>query len=187
MGSGTDSVGASGERFLKASPTYVYLNSPKVFRCPNDLTGMLVAGQFQLRNRSYAVNGAFGKSSWHAPNGPPFKPMLKLADITWPGPTQVYFLVDEHENSINDAHFYPFRNLKSYDSTWLDAPSGRHGNGTGFAFADGHAEVVRWKDSKVDVIRANGGVVQANDISWLPKAGPKDHAWFTNHIAALAR
>lgn len=76
--------------------------------------------------------------------------------------------------------------MKAYDNAWLDAPSGRHGNGTGFAFADGHAEVVRWKDSKVDVIRANAGVVQANDISWLPKAGPKDHAWFTNHVAAVA-
>jgi prepilin-type processing-associated H-X9-DG protein len=137
-----------------------------------------------LRNRSYAVNGAMGKSSFHAPNIPPFKNMTKLSDVTDPGPSAVYVLLDEHENSINDAHFYPFSNLKTYDKRWLDAPSGRHGNGTGFTFADGHSEIHRWVDSDVTKVKISAGAVSANDISFLPNAGPRDHAWFTNHIAA---
>jgi len=183
LGAATDSTGATGERLLKSSPSYSYLNSPKVFRCPSDNSGFRIGGKILLRNRSYAVNGAMGKSDWHTPNIPPFKNVLKLTDISAPGPSAVYILIDEHENSINDAHFYPFRNLKTYDPRWLDAPSGRHGNGTGFAFADGHAEVHKWVDSRVTQVKINAGVVTANDISFLPNAGRKDHAWFMNHIA----
>jgi prepilin-type N-terminal cleavage/methylation domain-containing protein/prepilin-type processing-associated H-X9-DG protein len=185
LGTANESVGDAGERLLKASPTYRYLTSPKVFRCPSDISGFKVGNQLQLRNRSYAVNGAMGKSGFHQPNIPPFKNMIKLSDVTHPGPTAVYILIDEHENSINDAHFYPFASLKKYDKRWLDAPSGRHGNATGFAFADGHSEVHRWQDSQLTPVKISGGVVTANDITFLPNAGPKDHAWVTNHVAAF--
>jgi prepilin-type N-terminal cleavage/methylation domain-containing protein/prepilin-type processing-associated H-X9-DG protein len=183
LGSANDSTGDTGEKLLKTSPSYRYLNSLKVFRCPSDHSGFRVGGQLLLRNRSYSVNGAMGKSSFHQANTPPFKNVVKLVDLTYPGPAAVYVLIDEHENSINDAHFYPFSSLKTYDRRWLDAPSGRHGNGTGFAFTDGHSEAHKWRDSNVTPVKIGGGVVTANDISFLPNAGPIDHAWFTNHIA----
>ena len=177
---------AIDQNLVKASPTFPYLNSTPVFRCPSDLSGLKGSGGvIQLRSRSYAVNGAFGNSSWHQPNVPPFNYMTKISAITAPGPSLIYVLIDEHENSINDSHFYPFRNLKAYDNRWLDAPSGRHGNATGFTFADGHAEIHKWADSDVRRVQIAGGAVGANDIRFLPNAGPKDHAWFTNHIAAF--
>ena len=178
---------AINEDIVRNSPTFPYLSSATVFHCPSDLAGLLYRGVISLRNRSYAVNGAMGKSSFHDVNIPPFNRALKLGEISHPGPSSVYLLIDEHENSINDSHFYPFRNLKSYDNRWLDAPSGRHGNATGFAFADGHSEIHKWIDSDVKPVRISGGQVIANDISFLPNAGPKDHAWLTNHIAPFAR
>jgi prepilin-type N-terminal cleavage/methylation domain-containing protein/prepilin-type processing-associated H-X9-DG protein len=177
------SYDANAENLLKASPTFRYLTSPKVFRCPSDLSGFRVGTQIVSRNRSYSINGAMGQSSFHQPNVPPFKHVVKLSNLTSPGPSAVYVLIDEHENSINDSHFYPFSNLKAYDRRWLDAPSGRHGNATGFAFADGHSEVHKWVDSNVTSVKISGGAVLPNDISFLPDAGPRDHAWLTNHIA----
>jgi len=168
---------------VRSSATFQYVNSLEVFRCPSDKAGLLYQGQIQLRNRSYAVNGAIGDSSWHSPNIPPFKNIVKLSSITRPGPADIYIFVDEHENSINDSHFYPFRDLKAYDKRWLDAPSGRHGNSTGFTFADGHAEIHKWVDSDVRQVKLNGVAVMPNGISFLPNAGPRDHAWLTNHIA----
>jgi prepilin-type N-terminal cleavage/methylation domain-containing protein/prepilin-type processing-associated H-X9-DG protein len=178
---------AISEDIVRNSPTYPYLSSPKVFHCPSDLAGLPYRGVMNLRNRSYAVNGAMGKSSFHDVNIPPFTRAIKISDIKWPGPSTVYILVDEHENSINDSHFYPFRNLKAYDNRWLDAPSGRHGNGTGFAFADGHAEIHRWVDSDITKVKTAGAAVVANDIAFLPNAGPRDHAWVTNHIAPFGQ
>ena len=172
---------------IRNSPTYRYLSSPNVFHCPSDLAGLLYKGVINQRNRSYAVNGAMGKSSFHDKNIPPFKRAIKMTDITQPGPSAVYLLVDEHENSINDAHFYPFANLKSYDNRWLDAPSGRHGNATGFAFADGHSEIHKWLDSDLTPVKLSGGQVVPNDIKFLPNAGPRDHAWVTEHIAPIGQ
>ncbi len=174
---------AVDEQILKNSPSYRYLSSPAVFKCPTDRAGLLYQGAVRLRNRSYAVNGVIGSSGWHQPNVPPFDHVTKLSLIKRPGPTDVFVLIDEHENSINDSHFYPFRNLKTYDNRWLDAPSGRHGNATGFTFADGHSEIHKWVDSNLSKIRVSGAVVIPNDINFLPNAGPRDHAWFTNHIA----
>jgi prepilin-type processing-associated H-X9-DG protein len=92
-------------------------------------------------------------------------------------------MVDEHENSINDSHFFPFDNLRNYgNQKWLDAPSGRHGNAAGFNFIDGHAEIVKWK-SRVDKFRRRGPEVEVNNISWLPRGELWDFQWFTNHIA----
>jgi prepilin-type N-terminal cleavage/methylation domain-containing protein/prepilin-type processing-associated H-X9-DG protein len=184
----SEATGLTGEAYLKASPSYVNLNSVKVFHCPSDrsaLKGIQGAGN-QIRVRSYAANGAMGNSGYHQANVPPFKFMLKLSDITAPGPASVYILLDEHENSINDGHFYPFINLKAYDNRWLDAPSGRHGNATGFTFADGHSEIHRWMDSDVTPVKyLEPGVVVPNDIKFLPDAGRRDHAWMTNHVAAF--
>ena len=49
----------------------------------------------------------------------------------------------------------------------MDAPSGRHGNATGFAFADGHYEIHKRQDSNVTPTKLN----LFNDISFLGNAG----------------
>jgi len=141
------------------------------------------------RIRSYSENGFLGYPGNRVPkNIPPYKSALKMSDITTPGPSAVYVFIDEHENSINDSHYLPFDNLKSFgNQPWLDTPSGRHGNATGFSFADGHSEIHKWVDS--DIQKVHYGL---NDTpTWNPglvgTPGPRDFAWFTNHVAPLAQ
>lgn len=177
---------AIDESIIRRSPTFPYLTSVKVFHCPTDLSGLIYQGKVQLRNRSYALNAAFGVPTLYAlVNSDIYKTVLKMSDITRPGPSSIYLLLDEHENSINDSHFYPFRDMHSYTGEkWLDAPSGRHGNATGFAFADGHSEIHKWVDSDIRQVKISGGVVAVNSHStFLPVPGPRDFAWFTNHVA----
>jgi prepilin-type processing-associated H-X9-DG protein len=113
---------------------------------------------------------------------PPYRQILKMSDISQP--TEIYVLLDESENTINDAHFYPFANMKTYNSSpWLDVPSGRHGNSTGFSFADGHAEIHHWMDA--DVTKQTDGPPTpyiGNGGLW-PKPGPQTFAWFQQHLA----
>lgn len=173
--------GTAGDANLEASPTYQYVKSHAVFRCPTDKSALSSGPKLYDRNISYSVNGAMGKSGFHAANTPPYKNVVKLTDATHP--TDIYVLLDEHENTINDAHFYPFSNMKTFGNQgWLDTPSGRHGNGTGFAFADGHSEIHRWQDS--DVTKAQGPPTTRN-LSICPNPGPKDWQWFADHIAPL--
>ena len=173
------------DRFITNSPTFKYLSSKEVFHCPSDISGLRYRGQIVRRNRSYAMNAYMGATttSWVLNNNQ-YKAAAKMSDLSNPGPSGVYILVDEHENSINDSHFFPFDNLRTFSSNpWLDAPSGRHGNAAGFTFADGHAEVKKW-GSKIDGFRRRGGEVIPNDISWLPRSQRSDWEWFTNRIAS---
>jgi prepilin-type N-terminal cleavage/methylation domain-containing protein/prepilin-type processing-associated H-X9-DG protein len=174
---------AINPRFITNSPTYKYLTSQDIFRCPADQAGLRSGGKVVLRNRSYAMNAFMGltTTSWVLNNGH-LKTARKMSDLH--APSEIYVLVDEHENSINDSHFFPFDNLRNYgNQKWLDAPSGRHGNAAGFTFADGHAEVKKWR-SKIDGFRRNGNEVIANNIAWLPKAELSDFQWMTNRIAS---
>ena len=180
---------AIDNRFITNSPTFRYLSSLTVFHCPADAAGLKSGGKIRQRNRSYAMNAFMGKtdSSWVTAHASLFRTAPRLSDIGNPGPSSVFVLIDEHENSINDSHFFPFDNLRSFNNNpWLDAPSGRHGNAAGFNFADGHGEIHKWQGN-VSGFKRNGGEVIPNNITWLPKAGRADHAWFTNHIASFAR
>lgn len=179
---------AINETLIQQSPTFMYVPSINVFRCPSDRSAYLYAGQRRSRIRSYSQNGFFGSPTHHVtPNSPPFKSVIKMSDATLPGPSEIFVFVDEHENSINDSHFLAFRDLKSYgNQAWLDTPSGRHGNASGFSFADGHAEIHKWVDSDVQKVQYG-----ANDTPpWNPglvgKPGPRDFAWYTNHVAPFA-
>jgi prepilin-type N-terminal cleavage/methylation domain-containing protein/prepilin-type processing-associated H-X9-DG protein len=178
-------TGVNGQKILEASPTFQYLKSDVVFRCPTDNSKLAVGPQKYLRNRSYSVNSAFTHNDvFHSQNMPPYKEILKTTSISQP--TDIYVLLDEHENTINDAHFYPFGNLKTYGNQgWLDTPSGRHGNGTGFSFADGHAEIHHWSDADVTRVAptVNGSTAYIGDGSIWPKPGPQTFAWFQQHLA----
>jgi prepilin-type N-terminal cleavage/methylation domain-containing protein/prepilin-type processing-associated H-X9-DG protein len=180
---------AVDDRFITNSPTYNYVQTREVFHCPADKAGLRHDDKIVLRNRSYAMNGFMGDTKWQWTENHKdlYKTVRKLGELTGPGPSEVYNLIDEHENSINDSHFFPFNNLRAYDSRWLDAPSGRHGNAAGMNFADGHSEIRKWADSDLSPIQRSGGVVVPNNISFLPNAGRNDHAWFTNHIAPTVR
>jgi prepilin-type processing-associated H-X9-DG protein len=95
--------------------------------------------------------------------------------------------LDEHENSINDAHYFPFANLNAYSQNpWLDAVSGRHGNACGITFADGHSEIHKWRTSGLSTVRraADGSTPRPYpDLPFIGASALQDYQWMTNHIA----
>ena len=176
-------------RILTNSPTYVYVGSTPSFHCAADKSKLRYQNRLQDRVISYAANAYLGPASGYSSRFAKYKNALKVADLTGPGPTDVFVLLDEHENSINDAHYFPFDNLNAYaNNRWLDAPSGRHGNAGGFSFADGHSEIRKWKGSSLDksIKRSDGSTDRPYpDLPFLGPASLIDFQWFTNHLAAL--
>jgi prepilin-type N-terminal cleavage/methylation domain-containing protein/prepilin-type processing-associated H-X9-DG protein len=176
-------------RILTRSPTYMYVSSVQSFHCAADRSRLKYLNQLQARVISYAANAFIGPASGYAQSATRYKSVLKLSNMTGPGPTDIYILLDEHENSINDAHYFPFANLNTYaNNRWLDAPSGRHGNACGFSFADGHSEIRKWKGSNLEksTRRADGSTDRPYpDIPFLGPASLVDFQWFTNRIAPV--
>ena len=191
-GSVSAAPSAVDENVIKNSATFPYLTSLGVFLCPTDLSGLVDISTMSIkrRNRSYSQNAQVGKVSLYSKvkvdNGT-YREVTKMSGLTRPGPHSIFLFIEENENRINDSHFYAFRDMSKYTGEkWLDAPSGRHDNATGFTFADGHAEIHKWKDSNVRQVKIGNGVVTPNSHStFLPVPGPQDYAWFTNHTGAF--
>jgi prepilin-type processing-associated H-X9-DG protein len=67
-------------------------------------------------------------------------------------PVKTWVFVDEHPDSINGLGFANACTGADSPATAqiIDFPANFHCGGGGFAFADGHAEIHKWKGSKIN-------------------------------------
>jgi hypothetical protein len=76
---------------------------------------------------------------------------LKMSDMTVPGPTRTFLLMDMREDSIDIGNFAP--DMRGYPDQperfgFYDLPGNYHHRAGGLSFADGHAEIKRWLDDR---------------------------------------
>ena len=121
--------------------------SQKVFKCPADNRVSPAQAQrgWTERVRSVSMNGAIGRGNKDATDGLLNCERIfeKTTEVIRPNPASLWVFVDEHPDSINDGSFFNAqRNLE-----WIDMPSNQHCGACGFAFADGHSEIHKWRAS----------------------------------------
>jgi len=118
-----------------------------------------------------------GSSDGWSPS-PPWRIYEKSGDMVAPPPANLWVLVDENPDSVNDAAFAVTMNQwpTRYVTLWQDVPAVYHGGGCGFSFADGHSEIKKWKDGRTLRLKSKyvsgvTGVTQSNpdnpDILWV--------------------
>ncbi len=138
------------------------------FKCPADK----FPGAKGPRVRSISMNGFMGDTDNinGKPNlNPGWKIFLKTSDITTPAPSLAWVFLDEHPDSINDCLF----SVLMTGTTWTDVPASYHNGACGFSFADGHAEIKKWRDGNtIQPVRyinpsAGNGKSSPNDMAWL--------------------
>ena len=61
-------------------------------------------------------------------------------------PANRYLFLDEHPDSINDGYFLNDANPQTL-AHWGDLPASFHNGACGFSYADGHAEIHKWRSS----------------------------------------
>jgi prepilin-type N-terminal cleavage/methylation domain-containing protein/prepilin-type processing-associated H-X9-DG protein len=135
-------------------------NSVGIWRCPADTSyGIDNLNQRVPRVRSVAMSNWVGgngnepqtgyKGYWGL-NSPKSVVYRKLGQMLRPGPAMTFVILDERQDSINDGYFvtemdgYP--NLAT--TKIVDYPASYHNKAAGFAFADGHSEIHKWKDPR---------------------------------------
>jgi len=146
-----------------------YLKSAAVFKCPGDPSYAIRGGERQPRARSYSMNGYIGESSRVTDLGRLH--YYKPEAFVRPGPALSFVFLDEHEDSINDGYFLVGQQADEAVG-WNNVPASRHRRAANFAFADGHAEKHRWRDSRTvqPVTRTRlFGLFQSNnpDVKWV--------------------
>jgi prepilin-type N-terminal cleavage/methylation domain-containing protein/prepilin-type processing-associated H-X9-DG protein len=179
---------------IKRSPLWPYCgNSLAVWKCPADQSAVTVDGERKRRVRSMSMNnwvgGFVGTDGGLSGNpvlyydqidkvqgGRRFKVYLKASELADPGPANVWLLMDMREDSIDWGNFatdmrgWPDRpDLQSF----YDLPASYHGQAGGLSFADGHAEIRRWRDSRTMPPLVPDGLV----VDHLPSPNNPDIAW----------
>jgi prepilin-type processing-associated H-X9-DG protein len=130
-------------------------NAVGIYQCPADtyLSNVQRLAGWTRRIRSNSMNALFGWSgrledggrddsdgrSWA--EGGAYRQFLKQTDV--PQPANTWLTVDEHPDSNNDGFFV----VPINPTGWGDLPASFHGGACGFSFADGHAEIHKWKSA----------------------------------------
>ena len=112
-------------------------------------------------------------------SGPAWRVYKKMTDMVDPGPAKTWVLLDEREDKINYGNF--FTDMTGYPdnpAAWqfhFDMPGYYHHRACGFSFADGHAEIKRWRDDRtMTPIQPNGSW---SGTPYIPSPRNQDIFW----------
>jgi prepilin-type N-terminal cleavage/methylation domain-containing protein/prepilin-type processing-associated H-X9-DG protein len=130
-----------------------YLQSADVYKCPADPSYVIINGQRKSRVRSMGMNQAMGSPGGWLPGEynegqRTWKVYYKTADFSIGGAANLYVLLDEHPDSINAGGFANMMITDPGAAKIIDYPASYHNRAAGLSFADGHAEIRRWKDDR---------------------------------------
>jgi prepilin-type N-terminal cleavage/methylation domain-containing protein/prepilin-type processing-associated H-X9-DG protein len=158
-------------------------NAKNVYLCPADKYVGRAQRQRGWERRVRSISGNIGVGAGNAESGPwdpIYKHIIKMGDFVTAGPSETWVHLDEHPGSINDAGFF-----NPYVSSVIDMPANYHNGAGGLSFADGHAEIHKWKgvvaNQKIAADASfNGAAKQGDvDIAWLSyRGGRKTEKYF---------
>ena len=129
-----------------------------------------------------SAEGVGSAAATGSPSGPNnlniYKGVKKAPELQIPGPSQTWVYMEEHPDSMNDAGAFP----PNTASNIPDAPATYHNGAAGFAMADGHSEIHKWKGPTMTKPRSAGGLkgvnlVEQNDFPTL--TGDPDLRWYS--------
>ena len=176
----TNNAYLTDSRFAAFAP---YLTSPSTYRCPADsgkiyaLGGQsLLGGPVIARNRSYSMNGYLGPVPSMAATAdhltPNYLTFQKTSDIMAPTPARQFVFQDVNPGSICLPAFI-VRMPGSTTEGFFHYPGTHHSRSGVLAFADGHTESHRWRDSRTFRTPDGSGMI----VHWEKSSANPDLDW----------
>jgi prepilin-type N-terminal cleavage/methylation domain-containing protein len=177
--------GATNLNDIKAGKLFIYSSSPDIYRCPTDVkvpNDIRAALKGAHRVRSYSMCGRMGgadaadaskygvsDTTWVL--GAAYPQRKKTTDIVNPGPTKAFVFIEESYFTIDDGYFA----VKAPGiTTWQNSPTIRHAQAGELSFADGHAEIWKWRvlnrEQDLDAPAISGGLNTTPDLFRLEEA-----------------
>lgn len=137
-----------------------YIKKLEVYKDPAD-TKPNSSGR--MNQRSMSMNAWMNPLNTEGLLAPGFEIFRKQSNIR--NATQTWVAIDENPTIINDGWFLV---RMETPNQWRDVPASYHNNAGSLSFADGHAEIKRWRDS---------GVLHSPAIGMRSDSKVKDLAW----------
>ncbi len=129
--------------FLTQAKIGPYTKNIGIYKCPADNYLAQFRTEFLPRVRSVSMNAYVNGGATEPPEWG-YYVYKKMTDIRTPPPVKLWVFVDEHGDSINDGWLV---NCVDCFTGWTDLPGSYHAGACGFGFADGHAEIRKWRDT----------------------------------------
>jgi len=176
---------------------YQYVNNTAAYRCPADdyLSRLQRLAGYAGRPRSYSMNCFFGYTYINEGNVvvneffSAYRQFIKLSTIR--NAADLYVLLDEHPDNINDGYF---KNSANPDITsvadwpggiWGDVPASNHRHASGFGFSDGHSEIHVWRSAATIYPVTYQPITKK--LLTIDPAGAQDAGWLASHSSVLAK
>jgi prepilin-type N-terminal cleavage/methylation domain-containing protein/prepilin-type processing-associated H-X9-DG protein len=177
---------------ITEAPFYKYSSGLGIYKCPADrfVSPKQATAGIAARPRSYSMNGFFGVYDPNVPspagnnNYPTYRQFIKAGSI--PNPSGLFVSCDEHPDSINDGFLQANPHTDVAPSKWDDLPATYHGGACGFAFADGHAEIHKFKSAACTILPVRYVTFQndpAAAFSQDPVAATADALWVASRAS----
>jgi prepilin-type N-terminal cleavage/methylation domain-containing protein/prepilin-type processing-associated H-X9-DG protein len=173
------SQGSTDPRLVERGTLFPYCKGYNVYKCPADRKqGLAYSGppRWLPTTRSMSMNcwlNPLPGHDWNTVSSGNGKIFRKSTDINSHsgGPVKLFVTVDENPNTINDGSFVidPGQGTTS-PTTWTDVPASYHNKACGFGFADGHAEIKKWRDANLLSAKDVNTPVDPNykgDLIWM--------------------
>jgi prepilin-type N-terminal cleavage/methylation domain-containing protein/prepilin-type processing-associated H-X9-DG protein len=132
---------------IEQGALYPYVNTLKVYKCAT--VERRTADAYGARSetvRTYAIMDSMNCKGWL--DRSPLMRMLKTrSEIKEPAFRAV--MVDDGGTGMSALGGFTTRDLRTIyggNQSWWDPPPVRHGDGTNWSFADGHADYHKWED-----------------------------------------
>jgi hypothetical protein len=153
-----------------------YLPNVNTYHCPADLS-ISAAQRAQgasHRVRSYSMNSFVGEPAATRNFFPGFRAYTRISHFIKPPPADLFVVLDEHPDSINDPVF--LADPQAGAARLLDFPASYHEGAAAISFADGHGELKVWEPATRLAVRL--GIIN-------PGSGSRfDAQWLGQHAAA---
>lgn len=156
-----------------------YLKNADVYKCPSDRNEPTWAGISYRKLRSYALNCFF---NWQTPENDVFSSsrvtFRKQSDLARYDASKFFTFIDGAPLNVCQPAFGLYSGTYFYHR-----PSVEHNNSGTLAFADGHVEAKRWRDSATITAAKDGGI-GGDGGHFLSVSGDNpDFIWLREHAS----
>ena len=145
---------------IQGGALWPYVRELKLYKCPTGYRGELMTYAMMISSNGRSVDGS-----------PVFERRMQVPQA----PERLLF-IDEGLSSP-DAY-----SVRYTTREWWDQPVTRHGDGTTFSYADGHADDHKWRGS--ETIKKGRDNVRSHPGIWGPTSeeGIEDVQWMQRGI-----
>ena len=173
-----------GDEWIQLGLLYPYVNNVNIYKCPADQSVINSFSTILPHVRSMSMN------TWMSPiapyaNNTTMTCYYKENQLANPGAANLWVFIDENPNSINDGSFICEPDIQE----WIDCPASYHNSAGGMSYADGHAQIHRWRDATV-VSQWGPPTIQPGNPSFTrlpPSQNPPQDLNFLQQASTVAK